>query len=141
MLINISPAISPDLLYALANMGHGDEIVLADAFYPGATMSARCIRADGVKVPDLLDGILRLMNPDDFVKDPITMMSPVEGDSADSEIEKKYRKIIDKYWPDTPPINFIDRFDFYDEAQKAYCIIATSESAIYANIMLQKGVI
>ncbi|MCR5762993.1 MAG: L-fucose mutarotase [Treponema sp.] len=141
MLINISPVISPDLLYALASMGHGDEIVLADAFYPGSTMSSRCIRADGVKVPDLLDGILRLMNPDDFVKDPVTMMSPVPGDSADPNIEKKYREIIDKYWPDTPPINFIDRFEFYERAKKAYAVVVSGETVKYGCVIIKKGVI
>lgn len=141
MLINISPAISPDLLYALANMGHGDEIVLADAFYPGATMSSKCIRADGVKVTDLMDGILRLMNPDDFVKDPVTMMAPVEGDCADPEIEKSYRAIVDKYWPETPPIKFIDRFEFYERAKKAYAVVVTGETVKYGCVIIKKGVI
>lgn len=141
MLINISPAISPDLLYALANMGHGDEIVLADAFYPGETMSAQCIRADGVKVADLMDGILRLMNPDDFVKDPITMMSPVPGDTADPEVAKRYRAVIDKYWPDTPPINYIDRFEFYERAKKAYAVVVTGETVKYGCVIIKKGVI
>ncbi len=141
MLIHISPVISPDLLYALALMGHGDEIVLADAFYPGATMSSRCIRADGVKVTTLLEGILHLMNPDDFVMDPVVMMAAVKGDTADPSIEKKYRAIIDTYWPKTPPIQFIDRFSFYERAKNAYAVVVSGETVKYGCIILKKGVI
>jgi L-fucose mutarotase len=141
MLIHISPVISPDLLYALSLMGHGDEIVLADAFYPGSTMSNRCIRADGVKVPALLDGILQLVNPDDFVKDPLVMMEPVKGDTADPSIEKRYRAVIDTYWPEAAPIQFIDRFSFYERAKKAYAVVVSGETVKYGCIILKKGVI
>jgi L-fucose mutarotase len=104
MLLRIPKVISPDLLYTLACMGHGDDIVLTDAFYPGYSMSQKCIRADGAEVTDLLDGILTLINPDDYVPDPIIMMEPGKGDQADPTVEKRFSDIIYSKWSKTPPI-------------------------------------
>jgi L-fucose mutarotase len=141
MLIGISSAISPDLLHILARMGHGDEIVLADAFYPGETCAQRSLRADGVRIPVLLDGILRLINPDTFVSDPIVMMSPVPGDSADPAIERSYREVIDRYWPEAPAIRKIGRFEFYERAKKSFAVVVTGETVKYGCIIIKKGVI
>lgn len=141
MLIGIKPCVSPDLLSALFRMGHGDEIVLADAFFAGDALNARVIRADGIGIPELLDGILRLINLDDFVETPLTMMQPTHGDSIDPEVERGYREVIDRYWPDTPAIARMERFAFYERAKKAFAVVMTGETAKYGNIILTKGVI
>ena len=141
MLIGISPALSPELLDALFRMGHGDEIVLADAFFPGDSCNSRVIRADGIKIPALLDGILSLINLDSYVPHPLIMMAAVNGDCLDDEVEKSYRLVIDKRWPNTPPIERIDRFDFYERAKKAFAVVMTGETVKYGNIILKKGVI
>jgi L-fucose mutarotase len=141
MLIGIDPVISPELLDALFRMGHGDEIVLADAFFPGDSINPCVIRADGIRIPALLDGILRLINLDTYVPHPVTMMAPVSGDSLDESVEKNYRTVIDRYWRQTPPIERIERFAFYEQAKKAYAVVMTGETVKYANIILKKGVI
>ena len=100
MLIGISPLISPDLLAVLHRMGHGDEIVLADAHFPGDTFGKRVLRADGLKIPDLLDAILPLFVLDSYVESPLIMMSAVSGDQLDPAVETSYRQAIDKHWPE-----------------------------------------
>jgi len=141
MLIGINPVISPELLDTLFRMGHGDEIVLADAFFPGDSMNSRVIRADGIRVPALLDGILALMNLDSYVPRPVAMMQPVPGDNLDMDVEKSYRAVIDKRWPGTPAIERVERFAFYERAKKAFAVIMTGETVKYGNIILKKGVI
>ena len=140
MLIGISPLISPDLLAVLHRMGHGDEIVLADAHFPGETYGKRVLRADGLKIPDLLDAILPLFILDTYVESSLIMMSAVSGDQLDPAVETSYRKAIDKHWPKTPPIQRIDRFDFYDRAKQSFAILMTGETVKYGNIILKKGV-
>ncbi len=141
MLIGIDPVISPELLDALFRMGHGDEIVLADAFFPGDTMNSRVIRADGIRIPALLDGILALMNLDSYVPHPLVMMAPVSGDSLDENVEKSYRAVIDRRWPGTPAIERIERFAFYERTKTVYAVVMTGETVKYGNIILKKGVI
>lgn len=141
MLRNIDPVISPQLLDVLFRMGHGDEIVLADAFFPGDSMGKRVIRADGIGVPRLLEGIMPLITLDSFVESPLFMMAPVPGDELDENVEKRYREAIDKTWPDTPPVLRVERFDFYDQAREAYAVVMTGEVRKYGNIILKKGVI
>ncbi len=141
MLIGIAPCISPELLSVLHRMGHGDEIVLADAFFPGESCNARVLRADGIRIPQLLDGILALMNLDAYVKAPVAMMQPVPGDALDPEVEASYRAVIEGRWPGTPAFERVERFAFYERAKKAYAVIATSEKALYANVILKKGVL
>jgi L-fucose mutarotase len=140
MLIGISPLISPDLLAVLHRMGHGDEIVLADAHFPGETYGQRVLRADGVKIVDLLDAILPLFALDTYVESPLIMMAVVAGDQADRSVEVSYRLTIDKFWPNTPAIQRIDRFEFYDRAKQAFAVLMTGETAKYGNIILKKGV-
>jgi len=141
MLIGIAPCISPELLSVLARMGHGDELVLADAFFPGDTFNARVIRADGIRIPELLDGILALMNLDAYVPSPVAMMAPVPGDALDPAVEAAYRKAIDRHWPDTPGIERVERFAFYERARKAFAVVMTGETVKYGNVILKKGVV
>ena len=140
MLIGISPLISPELLAILHRMGHGDEIVLADAHFPGETYGKRVLRADGLRIPDLLDAILPLFVLDTYVESPLIMMGASPGDRLDPAVETSYRQAIDKHWPDTPPIQRIDRFDFYDRTKQAFAVLMTGETAKYGNIILKKGV-
>lgn len=140
MLIGISPVISPDLLSVLDRMGHGDEIVLSDAFYPAETCNKTVLRADGIKVPELLNGILRLINIDPYVKDSLVMMAPVEGDKLDPSVEKSYVDVIKKRWPKAPAITRIGRFEFYERSKSAFAVVVTGETATYGNIIIKKGV-
>jgi len=140
MLIGISPLISPELLALLHRMGHGDEIVLADAHFPGDTFGKRVIRADGLKIADLLDAILPLFALDTYVESSLVMMRAVKGDQLDPAVEASYRQAVDRHWPATPPIQRIDRFDFYDRTKQAYAVLMTGETAKYGNIILKKGV-
>jgi len=141
MLIGIKPCISPDLLSTLFRMGHGDEIVLADAFFTGDSLNPRVIRADGLRIPELLDGILRLINLDESADETLVMMQPVEGDVTDPKVELSYREVVDRYWPDTPAIAKMERFAFYERARKAFAVVMTGETSKYGNIILKKGVI
>ncbi len=140
MLKGISPLISPELLSVLSRMGHGDEIVLADAHFPGETFSQRVVRADGLKIAALLDAILPLFELDAYVETPLVMMAAVAGDTLDPKVETAYRAAVDKHAPKTPPIARIDRFEFYDRTKQAFAVIMTGETAKYGNILLKKGV-
>ena len=141
MLKGISPIISPELLYTLFVMGHGDEIVLADAHFPADSLNDNTIRADGLKIKDLLTGILPLFEIDNYEDNPIIMMNAVSGDTLDPAVEESYLIPIKKYTPDTPAIQRIDRFDFYERAKKAFAIVITGELEKYGNIIFKKGVI
>ena len=141
MLKGISKYISPELLFHLYKMGHGDEIVLADAFYPGDTMNKLVIRADGLAIQDLIDGILPLFNLDSYVSNPVLMMAVPSNDIPDPEVERSYRTVIDKYYPDTPVIGKLERFEFYERSKSAYGIVMTGTTVKYGNIILKKGVI
>jgi len=121
-------------------MGHGDEIVLADAFFCGDALNARVVRADGICIDSLLDGILRLINLDSYVDAPVIMMQPSSGDNLDPKIESRYRNVIDRYWPNTPPIARMERFAFYERSKRAFAVVMTGETAKYGNIILKKGV-
>jgi len=140
MLIGISPLLSPELLAVLYRMGHGDEIVLADAHFPGESFNSRVLRADGLRVPELLEAILPLFALDAYVDAPVMMMAAVPGDTLDPTVEESYRAAIDKTWPNTPPIARIERFAFYERTKKAFAVVMTGETAKYGNIILKKGV-
>jgi L-fucose mutarotase len=140
MLIGVSPLVGPDLLATLCRMGHGDELVLADAHFPHDSTGRRVLRADGLGVAELLDGILPLFAIDSYVADPLVMMSAAEGDRLDPSVHERFRAAIDRHHPDAPAIRFISRFDFYDRARQAYAVLATGETAKYGNIILKKGV-
>ena len=140
MLKGISPLISPKLLEVLARMGHGDEIILADAHFPGEAYSDHVLRADGLQIKDLLEAILPLFELDSYVPHPLTMMAPVEGDQLDPSVEEAYLKAIHKTNPDISVIERMDRFDFYEKARKVFVVVMTGETAKYGNIILKKGV-
>jgi len=140
MLKGVSPLLSPELLAELSRMGHGDEIILADAHFPGHTFNQNVLRADGLSIPDLLDAILPLFELDSYVDAPLAMMAAVEGDTLDPAVEDAYLVPIKKHAPDTPAIDRIDRFKFYDRTKSAYLVVMTGETAKYGNILLKKGV-
>jgi L-fucose mutarotase len=139
MLKGISPVISPELLKIMAEMGHGDEIVLADAHFPGHTLCKTIVRADGVRISDLLEGILPLFELDSHA-DPVIMMDAIEGDHLDPAVEIKYMKAIKKTSPNTAAAKRIDRFAFYERAEQAFACVMTGELVKYGNIILKKGV-
>ena len=139
MLKNVPSIISPELLKILMEMGHGDTIVIGDGNFPAAANAKRLVRLDGYGVPEILDAILKLMPLDTYVKTPVSLM-----DNGDKEnrppIWDEYKKIIEKNEGEKD-IELIERFAFYTRAKNAYAIIATGETAIYANVILQKGVV
>jgi L-fucose mutarotase len=140
MLKGISPLISPELLAVMARMGHGDELILADAHFPAETFNSKVIRADGLRIPDLLAAILPLFELDSYVPHPLVMMAAVKGDKLDPDVEKSYLKSILISNPHAPAIERIDRFAFYDRAKNAFAVVMTGETAKYGNILLKKGV-
>lgn len=140
MLKGISPLISPQLLEVMARMGHGDELVLADAHFPGESINNRIIRADGIRIPGLLEAVLPLFELDSYVPRPLVMMAAVDGDQLDPEVERSYMEQIIKTNPQVPAIERIDRFAFYERAKKAFAVVMTGEIVKYGNIILKKGV-
>ena len=141
MLKGIPNVLSPDLLKVLMEMGHGDEIVIADGNFPGAALARTLIRLDGHGAVEVLNAILQLF-PLDTYENPVYLMEKVQCDKVETPIWEEYKRIIaaeDSRGAEA--IGQIERFAFYEEAKKAYAIIATGESALYANVMLQKGVI
>lgn len=141
MLKGISPILSPDLIFALACMGHGDEIILADAHFPGHTVNDHVIRADGVRIAPLLDALMPLFELDSYVEAPVTMMAPVAGDVLDPAVEASYTAAIRPHVDGDVVVGRIDRFEFYERAKNAFVVVMTSETAKYGNIMLTKGVV
>ncbi len=141
MLKGISPVISPELIKILMEMGHGDELVIADGNFPAAGMAQRLVRADGLSCPVLLDAILQLFPLDSFVEKPIALMSVVPGDSYQPVIWEEYRPIVKKYEASFKDFEYMERFAFYERAKKAHAVLASGEMALYANIILKKGVI
>lgn len=136
MLKGISPLISPDMLMILARMGHGDEIVLADAHFPGHACNASVIRADGLGVAQLLGAIIPLFELDSYAP-PLVMMAAVPGDTLDPAVEARYRQALG---PAAPAIHRLERQAFYDRARSAFAVVMTGETAKYGNIILKKGV-
>jgi L-fucose mutarotase len=140
MLIGISPLLSPELLATASRMGHGDELVLADAHFPGESLNPRVLRADGLRIADLLDALLPLFALDSYVPDPIVMMAAVPGDTLDPAVEDRYRAAIRRHHPGAPETARIPRFEFYERARKAFAVVMTGETAKYGNVLLKKGV-
>ena len=121
-------------------MGHGDEIVFADAHFPAESLGPRCIRADGLKISKLLEAVLPLFALDDFVNSPARMMATVEGDETNHNIENEYSKIIQKHLSKELKIEKLERFSFYERSRSAFAIIASGDTEKYANLILKKGV-
>ena len=146
MLKGIPSILSPELLKVLCEMGHSDRLVIADGNYPTESMGKNCItiRMDGHGVPEILDAILQVFPLDTYVEKPVNLMQLMPNDvgRVATPIWDTYKEIVAKYDDrGADAVGNIDRFDFYDESKDVYCIIATGETAIYANVMLQKGVV
>jgi L-fucose mutarotase len=141
MLKGIPSVLSPELLKILMEMGHGDELVIGDGNFPAASMAQRLVRCDGHPVPALLDAILALFPLDTFVDKPVALMAVVGGTGDEPPIWAVYREIIGRQSPGADGIELVERFDFYARAKRAYAIVATGESALYANVVLKKGVV
>lgn len=144
MLKNIPQILSPQLLKVLCEMGHSDQIVISDGNFPAESMGkdSIVIRCDGHGVPELLDAILTVFPLDTYVDKPVSLMEVMPGDNVETPIWDTYKEIIQKHDNrGEKTIETIERFKFYDEAKKAYAIIATGEKALYANVILQKGIV
>lgn len=143
MLKGIPSILSPELLCALSQMGHGDELVIADGNFPCHSVGkeAVVIHLDGHGVPEILDAILQLFPLDAYSEKPVGLMQVVPGDDCETPIWDEYNSLLEKYEPSHHDIEYIERFAFYERAKKAYLIIASSEKALYANILLKKGVV
>jgi L-fucose mutarotase len=139
MLKGIHPCVSPELLKTLAEMGHGDEIILADAHFPGHSVNPRVLRADGLSITTLLDGVLPLLELDSYAE-PMAMMAAVPGDRLDPAVEEQYMAVIRSHAPAARPPARIERFAFYDRAKAAFAVVMTGETRKYGNILLKKGV-
>lgn len=141
MLKGISPLLQPELLKVLAEMGHGDEIVIGDANFPAAAMGTRCVRCDGHRATDIVSAILQVFPLDSFVEAPVTLMQVVPGSmQGEPPIWTDFRKIVHQYEPEAK-LEFIERFAFYERSKQAFATIQTGETALYACIILKKGVI
>ena len=137
MLKGIPLIISPELLKILAEMGHGDELVISDAHFPAYSVSRQVVRADAVSSPEMMAAILKLIELDQYVERPVAMMAPVPGDTVDSGIAAECRAVLGK---DADRIDYMERFAFYDRAKRAYAVVITGEARKYGNILIKKGV-
>lgn len=141
MLKNISPLLSPDLLHILASMGHGDDLVISDANFPGTSKGRRVVRADGLSASDLLTAVLSVLPLDTFVDDPAVTMQVVGEPGTIPPAVQEFQTIVDAS-ADTPiKLTAIDRFAFYERAEAAFAVVVTGETRLYGNIILKKGVI
>ncbi len=141
MLKGIPSIISPELLKILMEMGHGDELVIGDGNFPAASHAQRLIRADGHEATALLDAILSLYPLDAYVDKPVGLMQVTPGDTVETPIWDEYKRIVTEHTGLTDAFEEVERFAFYERAKQAYAIVATGERALYANIILKKGVI
>lgn len=138
MLKGIPSIISPELLKILMEMGHGDELVIGDGNFPGQSVGKRCVRCDGHGTVEILNAILKLF-PLDVYDKPVYIMAKVPGDKVETPIWEEYKNIIKDHT--SMQIQEIERFEFYERAKKAYAVVMTGESALYANVILKKGVV
>ncbi|MBR7099492.1 MAG: fucose isomerase [Clostridia bacterium] len=144
MLKGIPKVISPELLKVLCEMGHGDRILIADGNFPSESMGrdTKVIRCDGHGGAELLEAILQLMPLDTYVDEPVKLMQVTPGDTVETPIWDTYAELVAKNDPrGKQAIGSLERFAFYEESRRCYAIVATGEAALYANIMLQKGVL
>lgn len=139
MLKGLSPLLSPDLLHVLASMGHGDEIVLADANFPAATHARRLVRLPGVPAPQVLDAVLSVLPLDDFVPHAAVTMQVVGDTAAVPEVVRDFGTVLQRHGHG--PAEALERFAFYERAAAAFAVVATGETRVYGNILLKKGVV
>lgn len=141
MLKGIPKEISPDLLKVLMEMGHGDELVIADGNFPAASIARRLVRADGLGGPVMLEAVLQLLPLDQYAPHPVTLMQVVPGDPVVPVIWEEYRAVILRHEKTFSDFELVERFAFYERAKNAFAVLATGEEAQYANLILKKGVI
>lgn len=141
MLRSIPPILSPDILWTLRAMGHGDELVIADANFPATAMGARCHRLDGVSATDVLQAVLTVMPLDSFVSDPALVMAVVDDPDAVPPIVTAFQDITTATADNPAALDKLERFAFYDRAKTAFAVIQTGETRLYGNIIVKKGVI
>ena len=141
MLKNIDPILSPDLLFILAAMGHGDELAIVDANFPAANMAKRLVRLDGVSAPRALQAALTLLPLDDYVDSPVTVMEVVGDQEAIPEPVAEFTAAVNAAESKPVKVGRIDRFAFYDRAKAAFAIVATGETRLYGCALIKKGVI
>ena len=141
MLKGIPSILPPDLLKILMEMGHGDEIVIGDGNFPAASCAKRLVRCDGHGVPELLDAILTLFPLDNAAAKPVALMQTGSEIKEDPAVWQKYRQIVRPHLSEDCPFHQEERFAFYERAKAAYAIVATGETAIYANVILKKGIV
>ena len=141
MLIGIPSVFSPDLLKVLMEMGHGDEIVLADGNFPAASIARKLVRSDGNNIPNLLDPMLQFFPIDNLVDRPVALMAVGPGESYTPTIWEEYRQIIKRHVENFSEFELVERAAFYERARQAFAVVATSEMALFANVILRKGVV
>lgn len=141
MLKRIPPILSPELLYLIAQMGHGDELVLADANFPATACARRLVRADGHGVPALLQALLELFPLDSFVAQPAAVMQRVDQPNEPAPIWAEFQRLLDAADGKPVAVERVERFAFYERSKLAFGIVATGETALYGNVILKKGVI
>ena len=141
MLKLIPNILSPELLKVLMEMGHGDELVIADGNFPSSSVAQRLVRLDGIAIPQILEAVLKLFPLDTYTEKPVSLMAVTPGDNVKPVIWEEYKKIIKESREPFSEFDYIERFAFYERAKKAYAVVATGELALYANIILKKGVV
>lgn len=141
MLRNIDPLLGPQILHTLASMGHGDEIAIVDANYPGSYSGVDCIRADGISATHMLRAVLTLLPLDNFVPDPAITMQVVGDPDAVPEAVADFQAVINETADNPAKITALERFAFYQRAETVFAIIQTGERRLYGNIILKKGVV
>jgi len=140
MLKGISKFMSPELLAVLYRMGHGDEIVLADAHFPGHSIGPQVVRADGITVSQLLEAIMPLFELDSYAP-PLMMMDYAPGDQPDPTVERDYMQVVRQFSPDAKAPERIERHAFYERARGAFAVVMSGEERKYGNLILKKGVV
>ncbi len=141
MLLGIDPVLSPQLLGTLCAMGHGDEIVIADANFPAEACAERLVRADGIDAPQMLAAILSVLPLDTYVDSPANIMAVVSGDPENPAVVQEFRKIVAKNTQNAVKLGEVERSLFYERAKSAFAIVQTGERRLYGNIALKKGVV
>ena len=137
MLKGVPRIIPPELLKILAQMGHGDELVISDAHFPAHSISSNVVRADAVGSPEMMKAILKLIELDQYVDKPVMLMEPVPGDTIDPNLLAEIKNYLGK---DADRIDYIERFAFYERARKSFAVVVSGETRIYGNIIIKKGV-
>lgn len=141
MLRNINPILSPELLYVLRAMGHGDVLAIADANFPAQALGPKCVRADGSSASEILRAVLELMPLDTYAEQPAVCMQVVGDASAVPEAVADFQGIIRDVADAPCDIQSLERYAFYDRARTAFAVVQTGETRLYGNILLAKGVI